>query len=620
MISTWFKILLAITLTLVLTSCIPKTNQPQFNETIWLPQGWTEAERQNFHYMSQGSSTFPVSYQWFLALERPVDLKHWFAGEPEKPFADPIYLQRFGFIRSDSNDLPIGFTKSKGLDGTENIGLTCAACHTGQLTYNRKQLLIDGGPGLISLDSFGLALAEALGETRLDTARLDRFGKAVYGDDYPIDGQKAALEGAFDRMLEGLAKQAAFGALSSNKVAAGFSRLDALNAIGNTVFNSYAGKTGFENMAHTDAPVNFPHIWTTSWFDWVQYDGSIMQPMIRNAGEALGVGAQTVLLPGQPLPQYSSAADIEHLYDSELMLAGEYPLENKRFTGLLAPKWPEDLLGELNQEKLESGKMLYQERCSGCHGPSIHDDSDRFWSDDNWQTIPTSWFGDPNGQAGKKYYRVRILPLDTIGTDSAQADVLAKRTLDLSGFGLEGDVCSIEDGTFKMVEVRSEPGQPFPLALGLVVQKVTERYYNDHGISPEEQKRMNGERPNCLQAGRGYKARPLNGIWATAPFLHNGSVPNLYEMLLPVEQRSPVVYLGYQGFDPERVGYISTKGRGRLNDVTAIGLTRVVVGAGAKHGDSNSGHEFSNNEGRGVIGREFTDEERWQLVEYLKSL
>ena len=34
-----------------------------------------------------------------------------------------------------------------------------------------------------------------------------------------------------------------------------------------------------------------------------------------------------------------------------------------------------------------------------------------------------------------------------------------------------------------------------------------------------------------------YKARPLNGIWSTAPYLHNGSVPNLYQLLLPVAER-----------------------------------------------------------------------------------
>ena len=42
------------------------------------------------------------------------------------------------------------------------------------------------------------------------------------------------------------------------------------------------------NYASHSAPVHFPRIWNAPWFSWVQYDGSIMQPMVRNAGEALG--------------------------------------------------------------------------------------------------------------------------------------------------------------------------------------------------------------------------------------------------------------------------------------------------------------------------------------------
>ena len=53
-----------------------------------------------------------------------------------------------------------------------------------------------------------------------------------------------------------------------------------------------------------------------------------------------------------------------------------------------------------------------------------------------------------------------------------------------------------------------------------------------------------------------YKARPLNGIWSGAPYLHNGSVPNLYELLLPAAQRSDTFYIGSWEYDPVRVGYV----------------------------------------------------------------
>ena len=59
------------------------------------------------------------------------------------------------------------------------------------------------------------------------------------------------------------------------------------------------------------------------------------------------------------------------------------------------------------------------------------------------------------------------------------------------------------------------------------------------------------------QAPETYKARPLNGIWATAPFLHNGSVPNLKEILLPADQRSKTFFLGTREYDPATVGYLN---------------------------------------------------------------
>ena len=38
---------------------------------------------------------------------------------------------------------------------------------------------------------------------------------------------------------------------------------------------------------------------------------------------------------------------------------------------------------------------------------------------------------------------------------------------------------------------------------------------------------MSGNMPNQFRGGLAYKARPLNGIWATPPYLHNGSVPTI---------------------------------------------------------------------------------------------
>ncbi len=109
-----------------------------------------------------------------------------------------------------------------------------------------------------------------------------------------------------------------------------------------------------------------------------------------------------------------------------------------------------------------------------------------------------------------------------------------------------------------------------------------------------------------------YKARPLDGIWAMAPFLHNGSVPILYELLSPVDERSKTFHWGSRWFDPEKVGYETRPIEGGFELDTS------------QPGNSNKGHEFKgakdDEKGKGVIGRYLEPEERKALNEYLKSL
>jgi hypothetical protein len=100
-----------------------------------------------------------------------------------------------------------------------------------------------------------------------------------------------------------------------------------------------------------------------------------------------------------------------------------------------------------------------------------------------------------------------------------------------------------------------------------------------------------------------YESRVLHGIWATAPYLHNGSVPNLWELLTPPEQRKPFFMVGSKKYDPTNVGYAA--------DASPFKDGRRVVGPGADPGNSNSGHDF---------GTKLSDDEKWQLIEYLKQL
>jgi hypothetical protein len=97
-----------------------------------------------------------------------------------------------------------------------------------------------------------------------------------------------------------------------------------------------------------------------------------------------------------------------------------------------------------------------------------------------------------------------------------------------------------------------------------------------------------------------YKARPLNGIWAAAPYLHNGSVPSLYALLLPPAERPDRFAVGRWEYDPKHVGYASD---GQVPFVLDTSLPG--------NGNSNGGHEY---------GTKLAEEDRWALVEYLKTL
>jgi len=103
----------------------------------------------------------------------------------------------------------------------------------------------------------------------------------------------------------------------------------------------------------------------------------------------------------------------------------------------------------------------------------------------------------------------------------------------------------------------------------------------------------------------GYANQPLDGNWLRAPYLHNGSVPTLRDLLEPADKRPPIFHRGYDVYDQKRVGFVSTvaeeKGRKYFRFDTTL------------PGNGNFGHE-----GR-EYGTDLTAEEKDALVEYMKA-
>lgn len=621
-------------------------------EVVWLDQNWSSEDWAWWYHGTQGSAfESPIPYDWFLALEQPtVKL----VGEADL-FREDSYLQGFGFLPDrespvNPDGLPVGFAKADNYFNWQTgepvgsvVGFTCAACHTGQINYQGTGIRIEGGPAMTELNIFKNAVALALGLTAsgegptllkvlrtvdgllpLGPSRFDRFADRVLGPDSPPEA-RADLKDQLNQLVE---NAIALGEITEDYYPSkpeegeeGFARLDALDRIGNFVFGTEIVSQNpeiepEENYQFADAPVNYPHIWTTSWFNWVQYNGSVMQPMTRNAGEAMGVFARVNFDPNDAEHVFRSNVDVRGLYELENILAGStvcnaldapncperlqqvIDSDNPYEYGLKAPQWPKEILGAIDQEKAARGEELYQQHCQQCHLPSTH--TEAIWDEDYWETL--------GELVDRQYLRITMKNLYEIGTDPQAALNWYKRTVNLGQ--LVRNYPSVQPELSGLEPYQTGGYVSAGFALPYVVEKTVEAAYEQEGILSEaDQDRFNGYRPERARAPLAYKARPLNGIWATPPYLHNGAVPNLYEMFLPAEQRSSQFYLGTKEFDPKTVGY-------RTDEIPGGFLLDTQF-----TGNSNQGHEFKGDgTGRGVVGPELPEADRWALVEYLKTL
>ena len=108
---------------------------------------------------------------------------------------------------------------------------------------------------------------------------------------------------------------------------------------------------------------------------------------------------------------------------------------------------------------------------------------------------------------------------------------------------------------------------------------------------------------NHFRKTNGYANQPLDGVWARAPYLHNGSVPTLLDLLERPESRPKVFYRGYDVYDPEKVGFRSDvaqeKGRKFFKYDTAV------------PGNHNTGHFY---------GIDLSIDDKKAIVEYMKKL
>ena len=365
-------------------------------------QGWDYETTQSWYHADQGTAFFP--YAWLLALEQ---------AEGRERFTAPGNMERFGFLSDPPHPtfnpagLPVGFSRTAlDLDRPpfscwpgEWVGLTCAACHTGEIRYYGERLRIEGGPAQNDIEGFRISLAQALAATSTDPAKAQRFVARVRdaaGDpalDVPASLQCVAEAGAArERVI-----QAGLAAADEPPTNSGFGRLDALGRGGNFLFAESTGLAA--NYEPTTAPVSFPALWDTPYLDWVLYNNSVRQPLARSIVEALGVGAP-IDLRTLNAPVLQHHVQLDNVVDMQLWLAD-----------LKSPKWPEPMLGAIDRPLAARGEAIYRSECGQCH-----------------QLIDRN-----NPSTAQRQVTVPSFPLDEVGTDPRQAVNFATREITLGG-------------------------------------------------------------------------------------------------------------------------------------------------------------------------------------------
>lgn len=638
-------------------------NGESYSTPTYLDQGWSESDSLWFYNTTQGSGLLP--YDFFLALEQADSTEPLRANQNVDKYR---YLpQKPTFFNPDG--LAVGFVK-ESYQGHDYMGYTCAACHTGQVNFKGKAIRIDGAPSMADMVGFLTAMEKSLEQTQVDPQKRERFVKAVL-----------ALNNNYsnaDEVTKDLKKWhdtiRLYNTVNHSHVDYGYARLDAFGRIYNRVLEHVINKAQLklalmqittptdqrmlteqqvdavlkginetiigdvqfalitERLGskegdlpglnqrdqlrvrnaifnEPDAPVSYPFLWDITHSDYVQWNALAANagvgPLGRNTGEVIGVFgildwksqeskfSLSALITGEKSKKHTidfkSSIDLTNLQRIESHLGS-----------LQSPQWPTDILGKVDIDKAKRGELVYNEYCASCH---------QVIERDNWDRLVVA----------------KMSSIEVVGTDPT----MARNSVNYTGYAgnfesvyQDTDVGSVvvqkRAPVVQVLTAATKGAVVTPDADKWVVRRIADWVYmlgksffdNQIKASVKSGNYEPDTTANPYQSLLSYKARSLNGIWATAPYLHNGSVPNLWSLLLPPDERPTVFCVGNREFDPVNIGF-NTEGCDKTDPKDK---RRFIV---EPLGNHNTGHEY----GTGKDDKDkLTEQERWDLIEYIKTL
>ena len=556
---------------LLLAACLylvaPLTGSAQTDGVQPVDQGssWSDAQRAGFYKQDQGSRLIP--FAWLAALTQADGT----------PFI--ASLARYGYLPdpdpANASGLPLGFVKAASSYGAV-VGMTCAACHVREIVSNNVAYRIDGAPSLADTGAFLGDVDGAVQRVLATDAAFTRFAQSVLGtvasdatarDVLKVDVRYWATR--FHTLVSGsLPQDHPWGPARFDAFAMAF------NAIGGLSVGPPPAYLSPDNVQPADAPVRSPVLWDSGKQDRAQWTGIAQSgtpplALARSLAELYGTFGQVrpVLTPGALGP-----LDRDYLLHSSVSFRGLETLDDL-VDRMGAPVWP----WPIDRALADKGKTIFARSpadggCAACHGETPG-------------ALPGTW----------------KTPVVDAGTDRRACKALFRsvETKSLAGASVPGSLEPLlaRDQALNVLRV---------IVAGAILDRDAEVALKRPLATLIDRVFTSPQAPIVLAAPpveNGYEARVLHGIWSAAPYLHDGSVPTLADLLEPADQRPKSFAIG-QTYDPAKIGLAAQQSPQSFT-FKATGCDDLNSGA------SNCGHAY---------GTQLSSEDKRALLEYLKTL
>ncbi|RMH51904.1 MAG: hypothetical protein D6686_03440 [Alphaproteobacteria bacterium] len=493
------------------------------------------------------------------------------------------------------DQLPYGFTITRTLPGRAAdtpvafVGLTCAACHSGRIRHaGGVSAIIDGmGNPEIDVIGFSEAVRTAVLDPGLTADRiLQAYAEQCPGDDPgPVMAAierwliAAWLDGFRASVAEGLRRYGLPRWPHGAEIAAPDTPRHLLEPAGpgrtrpfRSVVRVALDLPGEDNHAFSKIPVVFEQ--RRDLRPRSQFDGSIRDPVVRAFIAAYASGAAPVTL---ARPEVAATIRDAARWTETLGIDSPVPSLAEIFPDLPAP----------DPALLAAGAAAYREDCAICHG---------------WRDLETGrWIAE-----GALLHR--HLPLDRIGTDPERVTFPHGRLLPLALWTAlpgAGELLAAQrrrlDAARSAALAASRMGEAQIWAeLRARLDRSARQFRLGHPLAfaectgPDcsacaaEAPGARAPDPACaLTATAGYYTNPIPRPWLRAPFLHNGSVPTLRQ-LLNLDDRPVAFCRGANAYDPVAIGLIA---RETLDPADCPPETPFLFDTRLR-GNSNAGHDF----------------------------